>query len=355
MMEWSDRVNPFNSWKVLYHAERLKNYVDWYEGKTNTLLPPIQADTNPTNLCNLDCKWCNSKGFCKEHPDTLTKEQLFYLADLYKNWGIKGTCIAGGGEPLLNPYTVDFLKYLKIEAGLITNGTLINKNNALDIIKNVRWVGISLDAATIETYKKLKNGNLKDVVNGVRSLVSARSQIQSNPMISIKYLIYPGNEGEIFKAGKMAKNLNADNIQFRPAGLVNLYDGWIPPKEKLNIELINEQYDKVKSLETDTFKVFTVRHKFDDTFEKKITFKKCRANLILVPFTADGYCYVCFDLRGTKRVCKHTGILEYWGSERHREIARNVNPKDCPRCTYVSHNEIMEKGILNDAWTRNFP
>ena len=54
MKEWSNPYNPFNSMKVLMYSEQLKAIAD------QKFMPPIVADTDPTNKCNYNCIWCNA-------------------------------------------------------------------------------------------------------------------------------------------------------------------------------------------------------------------------------------------------------------------------------------------------------
>ena len=49
MREWTNPYNPFNSMKVLIWREHLEGIV------RQEFLPPVTADTDPTNLCNYNC------------------------------------------------------------------------------------------------------------------------------------------------------------------------------------------------------------------------------------------------------------------------------------------------------------
>jgi hypothetical protein len=54
-------------------------------------------------------------------------------------------------------------------------------------------------------------------------------------------------------------------------------------------------------------------------------------------------------------MCKHFEIMEFWGSKKHIEMLEAIDPKDCPRCTYSTHNEIVENTIIKDNYCLNFP
>ena len=130
--EWipSKQWNPFNSYKLLAHVERWRRIK---RGKP--IPPPILITVDPSNVCNLNCAWCNAEFIRKERKGRLSEKILLDLADFLPRWGegnfvwkrgVEAVCIAGGGEPLLNPATATFIDALiekEIEVGIVTNGT----------------------------------------------------------------------------------------------------------------------------------------------------------------------------------------------------------------------------------------
>jgi len=56
--EWnpSKRWNPFNSYKLLAHVDRWKGIK-----RGRAIPPPVLVTVDPTNLCNLNCVWCNAE------------------------------------------------------------------------------------------------------------------------------------------------------------------------------------------------------------------------------------------------------------------------------------------------------
>ena len=122
MKEWSNPWNPFNSARVLIWREQL-------EGCANLdFLPPISVDIDPSNRCNFNCIWCNAFLNMQGEKYDISENHLFRIADFCAEWGVKSACIAGGGEPFVNPATGKFLLKLKecgIQSGPITNGSLL--------------------------------------------------------------------------------------------------------------------------------------------------------------------------------------------------------------------------------------
>ena len=72
MSEWKvlKKWNPFNSAKLLAHVDRWGKIV-----KGKPVPAPVTVTIDPTQRCNLDCRWCNAKE-CRESGKSLTYEQM---------------------------------------------------------------------------------------------------------------------------------------------------------------------------------------------------------------------------------------------------------------------------------------
>ena len=361
--EWTSPYNEFNSLKILYFKEYLKGIV---EGK---FLPPVLADTDPTNICNFNCIWCNARGIRKESPDTLPPEHLLRLADFYKEWGIKSTCVAGGGEPMVNPGFAAFLYRLNkngVKSGIISNGSLLDEKKARAITECSSWCGISVDAGSKEVFMKIKRlkdeSMFKKVIKNIENLVKLKEKTNSKVEITYKYLLHPWNVKDIFKAVKIAKSLGMNTFHLRPVCWDNLFDqkhGKSIDFSKM-VRIIEGEIEKARELEDEHFRFYSVRHKFGEKFERKINFKKCLATPLVATFGADGNVHLCFDVRGRKNwiLCRHypnpREILKVWGSERHKKIIESIDPRRCPRCTFGPYNEAIEKAIIEDRMFLDF-
>lgn len=361
--EWISPYNEFNSLKILYFKEHLKAIV---EGK---FLPPITADTDPTNLCNFNCIWCNARGIRSANPKGLPTEHLLKLADFYKEWGIKSTCVSGGGEPMINPGFAPFLRRLHkngIKSGIISNGSLLDEENAKTLAECSSWCGISVDAGTKKVFMRIKG--LKDekmfdrVIKNIENLVKTKEKLNSNVEVTYKYLLHPWNAKDIYRAAKIAKSIGVNTFHLRPVCWDNLYDQ--KHDESIDFsgtaEIIENEIEKARELEDEHFRFYAVRHKFGDKFERKINFKKCLATPLVATFGADGNVHLCFDVRGKKEwiLCRHYPdpheILKVWGSERHKKIIDSVDVNKCPRCTFGPYNEAIEKAIIEDKMFLDF-
>ncbi|MHA1167623.1 MAG: radical SAM protein [Candidatus Hodarchaeales archaeon] len=121
--------------KILLNPEIIKD-ANFYKQ-----LPCLHFQVNPTNLCNFKCEFCS----CSDRNKNLflSKKQLKDLFYYGEKVGMKSMTITGGGEPTIYRHWDKFMEYLwkyKIDAGLVTNGTLLNKVKHLDYMT---WIRIS--------------------------------------------------------------------------------------------------------------------------------------------------------------------------------------------------------------------
>ena len=364
MREWSSPYNEFNSIKALLWKERWESIV---EGK---FPPPLGIDTDPSNLCNFRCIWCNSEGFRRENRKTIPSGHLLKLADFYKYWGVKSTCVAGGGEPTLNPAFTRFLYRLRengIESGIITNGSLLTMEQTEAIVQCSRWCGFSVDAGTSKVYSRVHGLNdggktFHWVIENIQRMTKLKQEMKSDLEVTFKYLLHPLNATTIVDAVKIARDIGVNTFHLRPVCTDNLYGLNRKPIDYSNyLDVINKQVEQALKLETKTFRFYGVRHKFQSDFSRKVSFKKCLATPLMATFGADGNVHLCCDVRGKPEciLCSHypdpTEILKVWGSERHKKMIESIDPSKCPRCTFGSYNEVIEQAIIKDKMYKNFP
>jgi organic radical activating enzyme len=389
--EWnpSKRWNPFNSYKLLAQVERWKKIK-----RGRAIPPPVLITIDPTNTCNLNCAWCNAKFVRNERKNSLSRNALLNIANFLPQWRygegddqfkVEAICIAGGGEPLMNPAVGDFIDAVvenNIEVGVVTNGTLIK--GFVDHLSRAVWVGVSIDAATPKTFNKLKglaaNSNaFNSIIDNVSVLVDY-AKTHHNKLgfdhpaygVSFKYLLYKDNISEIYEAAKLAKQIGCKNIHFRPAGTTwdKLGTNEDIVFSKGEVQTFREQIDKALELDDESFSVYGVTHKFNSQFMSANYFSRCHSifmTAVIEPPTtreASGEAFtvgLCCDRRGdsklelARNITDTNKIRNFWGSKEHWDIHDLiVVQNECPRCTYQPHNEVYEQVILNDSMTYKF-
>lgn len=120
---------------------------------------------NLTKRCNLNCDHCyldaNFRGGFR--TDELNTEECFRVIDEIAEVNANAFLILTGGEPLLRPDIYDIIRYAankKFMVVLGTNGTLINRENAIKIkAAGAHGVGISIDSMDPAKHNKFRGVN----------------------------------------------------------------------------------------------------------------------------------------------------------------------------------------------------
>ena len=367
--EWSNPWNPFNSAKFLLWREHLEACA------REEYLPPVTVDIDPSNLCPLNCAHCNIKRLVDGTGVNMSESHMIKLVDFLAEWRDStrhnvpnSACVAGGGESFMNPNLVSLYNRLYhhgMEIGIITTGFIMREEHIAAIARGGRWIGFSVDAATSATYNKVKGLKQGDsfmkVQENIKRVTKRLRDTDSKCDAAFKFLLTPDNAMEVYDAIVLAKSLGVHDFHMRPAGWDNLHNvekRMYPPEL---IDAVNMQLETGRKLETKDFKVYGISHKFNPDYSRKLLFSRCYAIPMLPTFNADGNVHTCFDLRGRKNLilCRHdpdpSEILKVWNTEYHREMIRNINVDNCPRCTWTAGNQIVEEVIIKDSMCMQFP
>ncbi|WP_085169322.1 radical SAM/SPASM domain-containing protein [Brachyspira hyodysenteriae] len=126
---------------------------------------PLKVEIEPTSACNFKCIYCRHSSV-NIKPEFMTMEIFNKIYNGVKKFNkrIKSFNFAGIGEPLLNKNIYEMIKKaneLSEDTVLITNGSLLNKENSDKLIEsNIKTVRISLQGVDKNDYYKISNYNI---------------------------------------------------------------------------------------------------------------------------------------------------------------------------------------------------
>lgn len=353
MKEWKDKFNSFNSDKGLTYTnwyEDIKYWKYWKDGLVKPLAP-VEVSLDPILACQLKCNHCNAHKYLEEGKEKLRldDELLMNTVSFLRTIGVKAICFGGGGEPTLHTKLPDAIRSCYyMQSSIATNGIVLN-DDLLDAMKHCRWIGVSVDAATEETYEVGRRMNkFNQVLDNIEDMTTV------NKDVCFKFLIFDYNQHEIFEACKLAKELGVSAFHARPADVNHQGLGEFRNTAKpFNVEKVLEQFEKCHELEDEKFKVFTVVHKFDKDFKPVKNFTQCYASPCCLQLCADGNAYLCPDQRYQEfyklgSFNPPSNILNFWGSEKHYDLVFKTGKGACnTRCTFAPYNEQCERLFIN--------
>ncbi len=154
------------------------------------------------NRCNLTCGMCYvaNHTFAKA---TLEMATVKNLIDQVAAQGKTGLLLGVGSEGLLFKGIEEVIRYAKdvgvMDVILMTNGTLLTPELSEFLVRQeVSRVCISVDAATPETYEKVRGKpELARVENNIKGLANARKALGSAlPIIRLSFCVVEDNREE---------------------------------------------------------------------------------------------------------------------------------------------------------------
>lgn len=355
-------LSVFNPLKILYWKSEIESIL------RGEMPPPVLVTIDPSNRCNSNCKWCFVHDYRQASAVDLDRRVFERVMNqLGRRDGVKAIAFCGGGEPLMNPYTLSNIKLggqLGVQLGLITNGTVFHNVDAETkiIADNCSYVRVSVDAAIRKTYQHLHGVDLfNNAVMFIKGLV--KNRIKGRCAVNVSFMICPDNLGQVLDAAHLFKGYGVDSIIFK--FVYSTYQG-ISPGFDTNAFLTEKQraisnaIRKVKALET---KDFNVSFRHPGTFgEREIVhqsklFSRCFAQpLGLAGIAANGDVYSCCDRRG-EMIMGNVNIQDFWKiwySREHEAIFNTVDVQECPyRCKATEMNQIIEFGFLKKGFDWN--
>lgn len=293
--------NIYSTNKVIYHPILVDAFVKRKSHKLN----PHFVQLMPQNLCNQSCHFCsyrlenwhNSQEFNDRVHIPLDK--MFEIINDLVNMSVKAVEITGGGEPLAYPYIKDILKSFaktSIETSLVTNATLLTDEVADLLFKtNLKWVRVSIDSGSKETYckvRRVKSFHWYRAWEGVKRLVE---RIQnSEQVIGLGYVITDQNWEEVLQFCKLAKQIGVHSVRisvaFTPKGSDIL--------QKEEVESCKLLLNEAMKLNTENFQITNL---FSERLENQShiqDYDYCGTKDLLCVIEGEQKVYTCCSLTG---------------------------------------------------------
>ena len=205
------------------HENRVRNRRELLEGAVQLESTPWKLGIDMVGACNVKppCVYCNWDEAKRREgadvdtpfdPGTLrTYGPFFDGASELVNCSI--------GEPFMMREIDDLLDAFG-EAGklleLTTNGQILTDTNIRKLLGRNAHLYISLDAATAETYAKLRNDTFPRLVENVRRLVEAKGGRGQPPFVYLVFMPMRANVHEVDAFVELCAELEADRLVLRP-------------------------------------------------------------------------------------------------------------------------------------------
>ena len=179
-----------------------------------------------TDRCNERCLYCLPENFADWLPrrEILEYDELLAIVRAMTALGFKRFRVTGG-EPLIRPGVVEFVRALVATPGvesvlLTTNGTRLPELAKPLFDAGLRRINISLDALDPDIYRGITNGDVAPVLRGIQ-----RVQELGFESVKLNTVLMRGkNDGEVFRLLDFAaqQDLAIRFIELMPVSLTEM-------------------------------------------------------------------------------------------------------------------------------------
>lgn len=352
----------YNSLKIIHDLDRIK---DMRNGK---VISPKTVRIDLNTICNHSCSFClyqstnglKSLNLSTEMPSRLQidENRLIQLIKEFEDCGINSLVFLGGGEPTIHPSfekIIEATNNTKLEYGIITNGSRIDRILPYKEAQGFKWVRVSLDAAKEDTWRKIHRPHFKrkysfeNILKNIERLQNERPDF----FRGLSFIVGKENYQEVYDFIKLGQNLGVDNARI---GLE--YGKGFGDRNSDLIPLVIEQIEKGKKhFESEQFKVFNRVSERKEDIGTKRDYSTCGFKELSTNLGADLNLYTCCFGKYTPQhrigSLKDRSFAELWFNHK-KEFLKNFNISHCPPCWYGETNRVLEYITQKNPLHSNF-
>jgi len=236
--------------EFILQKEMIKKYGDRYQRYRkdyNTMLNdhkhksffdyPLTVVLELVNRCNLECVMCY-QGYRNDAKQYIIRDQMLdKIFDDFKENKLSALMLSAS-EPLLYKGIEKVLNRAKeaeiMDLFMFTNGALLTEKNSKMILESsVSRLFVSIDAATQDTYNKvrvpvskrlLKENRLDYLENNIKQFIKIRDHLDKKiPIIRVSFVALKRNSHEIESFRKKWVNI-VDSVEIQKEQSIDLYD-----------------------------------------------------------------------------------------------------------------------------------
>lgn len=205
------------------HANRVRNLREMLEGRVALESTPPKLGIDIQGACNVKppcvyCAWDFNKALEGKNVDVpFTRATLGEYGDFFAQSHELVNCSIG--EPFMGKDMDELLDAFGERGKILemtTNGQILTDTNIRKLLGRNVHLYISIDAATAETYAKLRNPRFDLVIENVRRLVAAKGGPGHLPLVYLVFMPMRANAHEADAAVRLCADLKVDRLVLRP-------------------------------------------------------------------------------------------------------------------------------------------
>ena len=372
-MKDQDKNQAYSPFKVVHHLDRLDKL------KTGKQPVPSQVQLVISDVCNHDCSFCayrmsgytSSENFSIVNESTqkinsnpnrkIPYKKCVEIIEDCKNMGVNAIQFTGGGEPTTHKdHQKIFQKVIDLEMdlALITNGAIL-KDEVINTLVHAKWVRVSVDAGTPETYskiRKVRRDKFSQTLLNIERLIEAKNRKKnSDLLVGAGFVVDKNNYKEVYEFAKIASEIGVDNIRI---GAIFTSKGFEYHRE--HHSAVVDQIERVKSdFQTDDFIIFDAfKDRIDDLVHESPDYENCGYMHFDTYIGGDLNVYSCcnnaYSKHGYMGSIQSQSFKDFWNSDEKKKMYDSLKATDCKRCMFNAKNKFINYLLSDNPVHVNF-
>lgn len=301
----------------------------------------------------------NEDGTFNHNPNRMLDASLVRsIIDDSVAMGVRAIQYSGGGEPTIHPQARQLIAYAQekgLDTALVTNGLNLERRIGSEVIQRLSWLRISVDAATPDTFAKVRPAykgdlerskkNFKNVIDSIRWAVALKKSTGSQIVIGVGFVTQEENWPELADFVRLARDLGVDNVRisgaFTPQG-----DAYHAGYREKALALERE----AAALATPTFAVYArFAEKLDD-LQARPDYKDCWYQQFTTYIGGDGNLYRCcvqaYNRQGLiGNIAEAGGFKALWDSKLKAFKFGKFDARSCALCQFSDRNRSINAAV----------
>ncbi len=197
--------------KINWHMDRIQA---WEKGEK---IAPITIDMALTRACNYACYFCYAM-LQENDRKVINKKVIFDFLEDAAEIGVKGISLVSDGESTISPVFVDAVKRgaeLGISMATGTNGFVLTKNKAEEVLPYLTYLRINISAGERERYAQImgvKEKYFDRICQNIRDMVEIKRKNNLGVTIGLQMVLMPEDADQVIPLAKLGKELRPDYL-----------------------------------------------------------------------------------------------------------------------------------------------
>lgn len=301
----------------------------------------------------------NADGTFNHNPNRMLDASLVRsIIDDSVAMGVRAIQVTGGGEPTIHPQARQLIAYAQdrgLDTALVTNGLNLERRIGSDVLQRLSWLRISVDAATPDTFAKVRPAykgdverskkNYENVIESIEWAVALKKSTGSKIVIGMGFVTQEENWKELADFVRLARDLGVDNVRisgaFTPQG-----DAYHASYREEALALERE----AAALATPSFAVHArFTEKLDD-LQARPDYKDCWYQQFTTYIGGDGNLYRCcvqaYNYHGLiGNIAEAGGFKALWDSKMKQFKFGKFDARSCAVCQFSDRNRSIDAAI----------